>query len=171
MMQPQQHIKKVIAFSFLVVMIMPMLIILMLLLQQRHVIHKMKEKLESESLHTITLNKKDINWVKQDKEILVGNELFDVKTIKEENDRVHFTGLFDHEETTIEKSLGDLSGKSGENQLTPLSQLLSLLQHVFYNSLNITVQTMETVSLKIESDFISSLMQLPQVVLTPPPRQ
>lgn len=170
MIQPQKHIKKVIALTFLMVMVMPMLIILMLLFQQRHVIHKMKEKLESELLHTITLNKKDIHWVKQDKEILVANELFDVKTIKEENERVHFTGLFDHEETTIEKSLGDLSGKSGENQLTPLSQLLSLLQQVFYNSFNITVQTKETVSLKIKSDFISSLMQLSQVVLTPPPQ-
>lgn len=170
-MQPHEHSKKIIAALSLTIIALPLLIISFLLLQQQMVIHTMKEKMESELLHTIILDKKDVYWVKKDKEIRLGLDLFDVKTMVEKNGKVHFTGLYDHEETAIEKKLGDLSGNNGEKQLTVLSGFFSLLQSVFFSRSDITIQVIETESSRIIPDFISSLMQLPQAVPTPPPQQ
>ena len=61
----------------------------------------MKEKLEEQLLHTITLEVKDIHWAKAEKEIWVNNRLFDIKSSRYHNGIYTFIGLYDNDETLL----------------------------------------------------------------------
>ena len=67
--------------------------------------YEMKEKLEQSRLHTISLCEGQFTWIKKNQEILVNQELFDVKEWTKKNNHYQFLGLFDKEETQIEKMI------------------------------------------------------------------
>ena len=104
-------LKKITAFFLLFVGAMPFLFTLFFLCKQQIIRHEMKEKLEEELLHTISIHKDEVVWVKYNREIIVGNKMFDIKSFSEKNDVYSFTGLFDAEETALnnllEKETGD----------------------------------------------------------------
>jgi len=81
----------------------------------------MKEKLEKEFLQTIAIPKDEVAWAKYNKEIAVGDKLFDVKSFSEKEGLYFFIGLFDAEDL-LEKDTDD----KNENEL--LSQLFQCLQ-------------------------------------------
>jgi hypothetical protein len=66
---------------------------------------EMKEKLETENLHRLELKKDEIKWYIQDRECIVNNKLFDIKSMSEENGFLIIEGIFDEEETEIENRL------------------------------------------------------------------
>ena len=86
----------------------------------------MKEKLEKEFLHTITVPKEEVVWSKYNKEIIVGDKLFDVKSFSEKGGLYFFIGLFDAEETALNDLLEKDTDDKNENDL--LGQLLQCLQ-------------------------------------------
>ena len=61
----------------------------------------MKEQLEEQLLQTITLQVKDIQWAKAEKEIWLHNRLFDIKSSSYHNGIYTFTGLYDDDETLL----------------------------------------------------------------------
>jgi len=129
----------------------------------------MKEKLETGLLHTIILPENDIVWVKKNKEIRIGKELFDVKSMLKENNKIIITGVFDHEETEIEQKLGHLSGNP--NSPNPmLIKLFSLLQNIFSGTGSFEIQYDFTCPIEYTFDFTPSLPELPHLVITPPPQ-
>ena len=65
--------------------IMPLLFSFYFIIHQKVIHHRMEEKLERSFLQTIKLKKEDLVWVKKGKEILVGNHLFDIKSIAEKH--------------------------------------------------------------------------------------
>lgn len=68
--------------------------------------HQMKEKMEHQLLHELTLNNKDIQWFKEGKEIVINNSLFDVKSINYlPGGKARVTGLFDKEETALNEQV------------------------------------------------------------------
>lgn len=130
----------------------------------------MKEKLETGFLHTITLNEKDIVWVKKNKEIRIGNSLFDIKSIIKVKNKILVTGLYDHEESEIEQVIGELSGNNRSTQFT-LNGLFSVLQNIFYNSTYFEIPAAINIPPGKSIFYISSLMKMPRRVLTPPPQR
>ena len=86
----------------------------------------MKEKLEKEFLHTITVPKEDVVWAKYNKEIIVGDKLFDVESFSEKGGLYFFIGLFDAEETALNDLLEKNTDDKNENEL--LGQLFQCLQ-------------------------------------------
>ncbi len=86
----------------------------------------MKEQLEGNMVHSITLSNNEITWARKGKEIIVGDKLFDVKSISyKENGTVVITGLFDKEETAL---LQDLQKHQQENNSRDAKQLAQLFQ-------------------------------------------
>ena len=96
-------IKSKFAGAILIVLIAvaPLLVSTFLQGKKLWVSYEMKEALEKSKLHTITTSANTFTWVKENKEILINNELFDVKEWSVENNQYRFTGLFDKEETEI----------------------------------------------------------------------
>lgn len=130
----------------------------------------MKEKLETELLHTIILPEKEIVWVKKNKEIRIGKELFDVKSMLKENNKIIITGVFDHEETEIEQKLGHLSGNPN-NPNPMLIKLFTLLQNIFSGTGSFEKQYDFSCPIEYTFYITPGLTELPQQVVTPPPQQ
>ncbi len=74
--------------------------------------HQMFEQLEKESLVSISIPEKDIQWLEEDKELVVNGRYFDVKSICKKNGQFLITGLFDD----VEKSLAAKASDNFEKQ-------------------------------------------------------
>lgn len=129
----------------------------------------MKERLEEQILVTITLADNEIHWVKQGKEILVQNQMFDVKLIEHINGLTIFHGLFDKEETNLNKYFHERWKKNLTEQNQLIVQLFQCLQgfdfHPASDCLFFSTKKHHTAS------FISPKLQSPfKTILTPPPQ-
>lgn len=104
-----------------------MLLIIFLQLWQVKVQHEAKEKLEENFLQTISVTEKDLVWLNAG-EVVIGGEMFDIKSVRHQNGRVLLTGLFDKKETAIRNILAAESGHSGMD--ISILQLLLILQSI-----------------------------------------
>ncbi len=102
------------ALGLLLLVAMPLLIFSLLHLKQRYIQHQMEEKLELSSLKTIELSNNSFTWIKNGKEILINDKLFDVKFFTKKENSIVFIGLYDKDEDAIKKSIKNLS--KNENQ-------------------------------------------------------
>ena len=129
----------------------------------------MKERMENQSLHSITLANNEIHWAKKGKEILVNGKMFDVKSITCKNGLTTFYGLYDEEETLLKTVFekGCKKKMADENML--LGHLFQCLQGFYFipaaTSPFLSGKQLHEVSLnspKIQSRF--------KTILTPPPQ-
>jgi len=114
--------KNILAFSMLLLVVAPLIFFMGFLVKREIIYHEMMEKLESASLHTITVRVADVNWKKKNKEVVIDGKLFDVKYAEIIDNKIKLTGLFDEEENKLEKDFAN-TFNSNKNQQTPFSQL------------------------------------------------
>lgn len=107
----------------------PVLLIAVFSMLQQSIRKEMKEKMESEQLHTIVIADNEIHWAKAGKEIWFEGKMFDIKSSESKDGFTTFKGLFDNEETLLKQNLK----KSWENNQTKQSQLFAQLFHVLQN--------------------------------------
>ena len=91
----------------------------------------MLEKLEESHMQIIHVNAKDLNWIKKNKEINVDGKMFDVKYFSIENNIYSLTGLFDEEESALNKLLEDDFNQENKSGNRILAQLFQLLQSFY----------------------------------------
>lgn len=161
--------KKIISLFFILPGFAPLLFIIIFSLKQQAIRHRMKERMENQSLHGITLADNEIHWLKEEKEILVNGKLFDIKSISQNNGLTTFYGLYDEEETLL-KTVFETNCKkkmTAENML--LGQLFQCLHGIYFipvaTSPFLSGKQLHEVSLnspKILSRF--------KTILTPPPQ-
>ena len=163
----KRTVRKIFAAFLLLTSSMPFLFTIFFLLNQQVIRHKMKEKLEKEFLHTISVPQDEVTWVKYKKEIRVENKLFDVESFYARGDVCYFTGLFDSEETALNTLLERKNDKENTNDTT---QLIHWLQSPCTNldfedtQAIVPVQSFYTpILLQISFPFISPPTQPPQV--------
>jgi hypothetical protein len=127
------QVKKINALFLLLPGMLPLLFIVFFFLQQSIIRHKMKEKLEEQSLQTITIADNDVRWIKEDEEILVNEKLFDIRTIGHRNGYTVFNGLFDQQETELMERLEEMQrqGPSTDNRL--LADFFQWLMSVYHD--------------------------------------
>lgn len=75
------------------------------LVKQQIIRHQMLEKMEVTILQTIRVSASEIRWIKKDKEILYNGKMFDVKTLRLENEQYIIHGLYDDDETSLNRLL------------------------------------------------------------------
>jgi hypothetical protein len=129
----------------------------------------MKEKLEQQSLQSIAIADNDVHWIEEDKEILVNEKLFDVKTLEYRNGYTVFTGLFDQQETELMQQLEAMQKQvpSSDNKLlTDFFQWLMSVYHDHYYQDNIYKSLTVLNHTKSSTDLSE---QFPEIN-TPPPR-
>ncbi len=95
--------------------------------------HEIKERLEENLLHTIRVKNDDYRWIKPGKEIMVEGRMFDIKHYREVGSETEFTGLYDEEETALNQVADNLLHKQSRQKNMLLSQLVHLLQCVFFH--------------------------------------
>jgi hypothetical protein len=162
-----KNVKKISALFLLLVTAMPLLFTIILLARQKIAQYDMKERLEKELLHTIVVPKKKIIWVKYNKEIRLGDKLFDIKSSAEKNGNIYFTGLFDEEEAALNNIMQKNTEEKNGNDL---ANLIHWLQSPCINPISTTeiitdceIDYSTPILLDISSPFIN--------ILTPPPQK
>ena len=115
--------KKILAASMLVSLTAPIFFLIAFFIQQQHIRHEMKEKLEYGSLQTIAIKKSEFEWFKKDKEIIIEGQLFDVKSIVINKNEIIVTGLFDADEDELEKVFSSVIHQEN-NETAPINKLI-----------------------------------------------
>ncbi len=105
----------IVTVVLLVITSIPCLLFVYYQSAQWYIRHEMEEKLENEQLQTIAIPVSDVKWYKENKEIIVGGKLFDVKSVEYRDGIARFTGLYDDQETNIKTQLENLNDEDDEN--------------------------------------------------------
>ena len=122
-------LKLISTILLLVLVLEPVISPIVLQLHQLSVQHKMKERLEEEMLHTIIIAKTDLRWVKPGKEIILGENMFDIKTMTDlGNGTLRIAGIYDFEETLLLGQMKKSQQDDTANSNTQLVLLFHLMQ-------------------------------------------
>ena len=87
-------------------------------------------------MQTVLIAAAEIHWVKSGKEIVIGNRLFDVKEYHATATSITITGVFDNEETTIQKQANDLWHQQKNKQGIFLLKAFQVLANTYFQQHN-----------------------------------
>ena len=118
---------------------MPLLFTLSFLFRQQLLRHEMKEKLEEEMLHTITVPEAEVQWIRSEKEIRLEGKMFDIKFFYVRNGEYVFTGLYDEEETALNNYFEKNTDQNEAATNHVLSSLFKLLQSIYADDITETM--------------------------------
>lgn len=130
-MQPAK--RQIIALGLLLMVALPLFLSVGIFIKQKIVQHQRRQRFETEMLQTIRVSADKLYWVKPGKEILINDELFDVKSFTISGTDVLLTGFYDHKEDELVKHMVDLIHKK-DNSHRPVDQ--AAVQFVFYPTYN-----------------------------------
>ncbi len=115
--------KKILAFSILLIMAVPLLFFIGFIVKKRIIKNEMRANLETASLKTITVNEADVQWVEENKEVIINGNLFDVKSYSIAGGIITLTGLFDNDEVKLHDQLKNFIHQKDDGN-NPLNQLV-----------------------------------------------
>ncbi|MEP6617359.1 MAG: hypothetical protein ABJA57_12300 [Ginsengibacter sp.] len=122
----QSIAKRIIASLMLVVACLPFIVSVYFVLQQQIIHLRVTKQLKECALQTVFVPKKNITWVNQGKEILIGGKLFDVTCSIQTGDYLKVTGLYDNKEDELNKQI-----KNSEQDKSPLNAGDGLFSFLF----------------------------------------
>ena len=105
----------VVALVLLLITSIPCLLFVYYQSAQWYAQQQMEEKLEKAHLQTLSIPVSEVKWFRENKEIIVGQKLFDVKSVINRDGIASFTGLYDDQETNIKTQLENLELEEDEN--------------------------------------------------------
>jgi hypothetical protein len=162
--------KTIIAFWLLLLVAMPLIIFSFLQLKQQYIHHNMEEKLEKASLQTITLSSTDFTWVKKHKEIKIGNEMFDVKSYSNNNNKFVFIGVYDAAEKKIKNQINLLLNNNKADKHFSDLLALKIFQISFLISSTISLEPIILCDLENNYPFFKeNILAANTAINTPPP--
>ncbi len=165
-----QKTKTISAASFLCVILLPILFWVVYFSAQQVNYYIIQEKLEKKQVVQITIHSKDVNWVKLNKEILIGQHLFDVKSYTVKGEIVTFFGIFDTAEDGIKLQLNKIENANTTNALPVHSLLLHLLSPTILTAIGSTIELKTTLLVKNYTSYHPLFLNLHYLkVATPPP--
>lgn len=159
------------AMLLLILAAAPLFLSLAFLGRQAMIRHDMEERLEKEALTTIFVPRGRLYWVKKDKEIQVGKDLFDVKKIVPVAKGYLVTGLYDYDEKHIHRQLSNaIEGQAEEEQQDAFGTWLFKQQYTCPDQ-ETAMPVESTAILKLYNMYPTGYFQKnEQKVPTPPPR-
>ncbi|HEY1021931.1 MAG TPA: hypothetical protein VGE06_06435, partial [Flavisolibacter sp.] len=90
---------------FSTMLLLPVLAMLLLQLGRAYIQSTREERLHTESLVTVVLPAGQVVWEEDEKELWVGNRMFDVASYTILDGHYHLTGVYDDDETEVAGSL------------------------------------------------------------------
>ena len=125
--------KKIIAFTFLLIVAVPLFLSLKFIIEEHLIQQEVEEKMNTVTLQSITIAKADIIWIRAEKEVFFDDKIFDVKKFETKDGIVTLSGYFDTEETILLNEFQDYTEKNSEDN--PLSKsAFKFLFSTEYNS-------------------------------------
>jgi hypothetical protein len=117
--------QQIVSFFFGAIILLPLLAIGILQLGQAYIRSTREERLETEKQVQVVVPVKDLVWEEEEKELWVGDRMFDVASYTIGNGNYYLKGVFDDDETEVAGSLLHLLlSKDGSTLL----QFILLLQ-------------------------------------------
>lgn len=160
-------LRTITAAVLFVCMLIPVITPVYLQIKQLHIQHEMLEKMEKAELVSIHVKADNIQWVKPGKECVIGDEMFDVKRIKQEGELLVLTGLYD----VKEKELKKLAAAHSQEQSKQNSYTIKLLSLVLITPEQVSVPPITASLSKSYPLFNRSSHINPYIgFITPPPR-
>jgi hypothetical protein len=160
---------KVFSFILLLATSFPLSHIFIIQTRQQKLQKEMAVRLSSVTLHTITLDKKEVLWIKEGKEIMVNGKMFDVKSFSIHENTITFSGLYDEDETELMARFK----KDYQNNLpgtTQLTSLFQLLQTLYSNSSMVEMFLPVLLNKKFAGSITASPIAPFISIITPPPQ-
>jgi hypothetical protein len=161
---------KITALFFLIAVFAPLIYICSFQVKQLIIQSEALEKLKTESLQEITISKDDVRWIKNGKELILDNRLFDVERFQQVNDSLILFGLFDEEETRLSEQLNHALQKGSADFNKKIDHLIQLLQDLFYqqkHSINFAFISKKIIHFKL---IPKNIIEPFAMVIFPPPR-
>lgn len=159
------------ALGLLLLVAIPLFFTIGMMVSQKIIQVHSRERLERETLQTISIPSQQVYWVKQGKEILVDGKLFDVKSFSQQADKIIFTGVFDGKENRLVKHIKELTEqKKGAD--SPFTQLAVkfLFSPVYCESDNFSIQNSWKISAMQFSAYTEQVLTGFYPADTPPPK-
>jgi hypothetical protein len=125
-------------------------------------------RFETRALHTIELNKNEIVWESNNKELIINNHLFDVKTITYKNNKAIVTGWYDNEEDDVNIALNN---NNNHNQSKKEKNTIPFFSYTFYEQIiGFKIETWNYKESKKYCIINSSANSVVLTITAPPPR-
>jgi hypothetical protein len=124
--------KTTLSFILLLLAALPLAYTLIIGIPQQAIRNRMKERMQTSSLQTISVPENEVQWIKEGEEIWMNGRMFDITTSHLQNGVYDFSGLYDNEETTFVDQLKKEQQNNPENN-KQLVQLFQLLQSIYSN--------------------------------------
>ncbi len=147
----------------------PLLFVLFFSFKQQLIRHRMHRRLEEQQLHTLVLPDSSVRWAEEGKEIWVEGRLFDVESMEQKDGMTVFHGLYDEEETELEKMFNNAWKKNLTSQHRLLAKIFQCLSGFYCNCLP-SFNSVLNKSTYTFSYFTPSLPVWVRPILTPPPQ-
>ena len=162
--------RHIIAAIMLVIVLAPLSYSVIFRIRQNWVQHEMKERLENSLLQEIVVPAASLQWIKPGKEILVDQQLFDIKSIRyDQNGNALIRGLFDEKETLLIKQLRkdvDQQNSKGSRQNISLFKTIQSLPEYTAFNFSAPVRLTDPASIPGAGDLPAACLR----ILTPPPQ-
>src|SRR5687768_10547755 len=95
-------LKTILTVGFILLSGLPVTYSLCFLINKACIQHRMREETHSAELTTLILEKKDLHWMEEGRELLIDERMFDLVRITSINDdKVEVTGVYDDAETEL----------------------------------------------------------------------
>lgn len=105
-MNPGQ--KRITAIGFMLLLAIPICLSVLFSVKQKVLQSTIQARFGKELIQTITISKKNLTWVKKEKEIIVEGKYFDVMNYTTSGDDVVLTGFYDNKEDNLVKEIKKL---------------------------------------------------------------
>ena len=128
--------KNILFFVLAVIILLPVAAPFLSELKISHSKKAAAERLEKEHLQTLLIAAAEIYWVKSSKEIVIGKRFFDVKEYHADGIFIVVTGVFDNEETAVQKQADDLWHQQKNKQGIFLLKAFQVLANTYFNQHN-----------------------------------
>jgi hypothetical protein len=123
--------QKITAFLLLVLILAPLSYMFILQSRQQRIRQRMKYQLEQSLLQDIVMPAAELQWFKPGKEIVIDNQLFDIKCIRYgEDGNAYISGLFDKEETILVYAMKKDWNEQNRNSSRQVIQLFKMIQSI-----------------------------------------
>jgi uncharacterized membrane protein len=165
-------LKKIASLFLLLLVAIPFIFSIFSFTKLAIIKYQVSKALESEQLQTITVAESDAKWIVPGKEILISNNLFDVKSCKRLQDKLRLTGLYDAEEDrSVEQLIKMLHQKKQENSTANTALINLLFQTLFTEKTTFFKPNIPVIlSKKLPFSFTESLAAVNADILIPPPK-
>ena len=128
------------------------------------------ERLEKQHLQTLLITAAEIHWVKTGKEIVIGNRLFDVKEYHANGTSIIVTGVFDDEETAVQKQVEDIWRKQKDKQGIFLLKVFQVLANNYFQQHTDHIKVLSPVNTEYNYEVFYAEKKIIINIPYPPPR-